>query len=74
MALTATIHTFDIELADGLLSAVSFISSPLASSVTGWIKGWMRSFAWDCDLAALVGLLGTPLTMAGRPAFRWRAR
>ncbi len=57
-------------MAYGLLNAICFVSALIAPYVTGWIKDWTGSFAWGCYAAALVGLLGVPVAMAVRPAFR----
>jgi MFS family permease len=60
-------------IAYGLLNAVCFLGSLLAPYVTGWIKDGTGSFAGGCYLAAVVGLLGVPVALAVRPAFRLRA-
>ncbi len=57
----------------GLLNAISFVSAILTPYVSGWIKDWSGSFAGGCYLAALIGLLGVPVAMAVRPAFRLTA-
>lgn len=57
-------------IAFGLLNAICFLASLLAPYVTGWIKDWSGSFAGGCYLAAAIGLVGAPMAMAVRPAFR----
>jgi MFS family permease len=61
-------------VAYGFLNAVSFLSSLGAPYLTGWIKDWTGSFAWGCYLAAGIALVGIPLALAIRPAFRLTGR
>jgi MFS family permease len=57
-------------VAFGLLNAISFVAAVLTPYVNGWIKDWTGSFAWGCYIAALIALVGIPVAMAVRPAFR----
>jgi predicted MFS family arabinose efflux permease len=57
-------------VAYGVVNAVSFVSAVLTPYVNGWIKDWTGSFAWAFYGASLIALVGVPLALAVRPAFR----